>query len=91
MKVVINEVNKIIFSNKINRIVFLLEDVKENVYISLLRIYVSFMSGDDRDREGVREKGDAKSLKYFGGINYSGDEMIINLIWTYIDSIPNKS
>lgn len=82
-KSTINEVNRIIFSSKLNRIAFLLEEAHEKVYLSLIHIYFANFP-DDEDRKG-------KMAKYFSGINYSGEDMMLNLSWAYVESIRNKN
>lgn len=83
LKIIIKDVNKIIFSNKLNRIVFLLEEASESVYFSLLRIYLGQSHHDENEKK--------KSFKYYSGLNYTGEQMLLNMNWFYIESIANKN
>lgn len=63
-KIIIEEVNKIIFSNLLNRIAFVLSQADQKVFFSVLRIY--FGKGlNDEVRKG-------KDAKYYLNLKYSG-------------------
>jgi hypothetical protein len=76
LRILIGEVNKIIFSSKLNRIAFLLSDADEKLYFSLTRIYFGQTLDDDTRN--------AKNQKYYAKIDFTGQEMIFNLISTYV-------
>jgi hypothetical protein len=76
LKILIGEVNKIIFSSKLNRIAFALSEADEKLYFSLSRIYFG-QTLDDDTRNGKNEK-------YYARIDFTGEEMIFNLIVAYV-------
>ena len=91
LKAIVVEVNKIIFSSKLNRISYLLTEADTKILCSLLRIYFAESSSEESGEEaGPRRRRDTRS-KYFQKREYSGDDMLLNLWWIYIDSIRNKS
>ena len=68
---------------------YLLTEADPALHCSLLRIYFA-ESASEENEEGGQRKINKKS-KYFRNREYSGEEMLMNLYLTYIESINNKN
>ena len=81
---IVQEVNSIIFSNKINRIIYMLMGAERSVFISLHRLYGV--------HEGIarKKRKDNKLFKYVDGVEHGGKTMVYNLCKYYIESIGNE-
>ena len=65
-------VNSVIFTSQLNKVVALLAEGGDDIHSALLRIYFSWVSYSDS--------------KWFDGVIFSGDEMLINLYRYYVHS-----
>jgi len=66
------QVNSVIFTSQLNKVVALLSGGGDDVHSALLRIYFSWQNNTQN--------------KFFDGVIFSGDEMVINLYRYYIQS-----
>lgn len=87
LKTCIHEANEIIFSNKLNRIFYMLTEAPKSLHFALHRIY--FMN---KKLLNMKERRSNKQiLKYFQNTKQTGVSMVYNISKYYVDSIGNMA
>ena len=81
------EVNEIIFSSRLNRIIYMLTEAHSSLHFALHRIYFC----QNRLMRSSERKTSKHILKYFQNIKQNGKVMMYNICKYYIDSIGSKN